>query len=273
MPQASRARLQAAIREGYVRVNGKPQPKTSYAVRAGDSVLCVLPPPAPLEAAPEAIPLDVVYEDAHLLVVNKQAGLVTDAAHAHLADQFKAHTVERTYQAIVLGRPQRAQGRVETNVGRDLHDRKKMAAFAYMSNRGRHASSGYEVLEGLADGGAALLRWRLRTGRTHQIRVHARHAGHPLLGDAPYGGAAGSAVTVIARGNSERQAAVSRALAALQRPALHAQTLGFDHPATGERLQFTSLLPADFEAALVELRAVTTPDLALAGRAPPASQW
>jgi 23S rRNA pseudouridine1911/1915/1917 synthase len=182
----------------------------------------------------------------------------TDAAHASLAAQFRDRTASRTYLSIVVGCPRPPTGRLVANVGRDLRHRKRMAAFPDGSSRGRSAASNYEVLEALAGGGAALVRWRLESGRTHQIRVHAKMAGHPLLGDETYGGGAGVSAMVAGRGRDGAAAAVAarRAVAALGgRPALHAATLGFAHPSRGEAVVFQSELPDDFVAALEELRA------------------
>ncbi|BDA42964.1 RNA pseudouridine synthase 2, chloroplastic [Coccomyxa sp. Obi] len=350
MPDASRARLQAAIRDGFVRVNDGVPSKPGLALRPGDVVACCLPPTPSMEASPEDIPLDVVYEDEHLLVVNKAAGMVIHPAPGNysgtlvnallhrfglppvrldpegpptghsvedaqgkgeeeeedegdgpwalpevaagvghpggrvirpgivhrldkgttgllvaakdertltgLAAQFKAHTVERVYHALVLGVPKQEEGTVQTNIGRDIRDRKKMGTFPFMSSRGRQAISGFKVIEPLAGGSAAWTAWRLRTGRTHQIRVHARHLGHPLLADDSYGGSGGSAVAAIGRGKSARQTVAHKVLKLLGRPALHAKTLGFVHPVTGAALKFDSELPEDFAAALSELRAL-----------------
>ncbi|PSC67546.1 ribosomal large subunit pseudouridine synthase D [Micractinium conductrix] len=418
LPAASRARLQASIKEGLVVVNGRPQPKASYGVKPGDLVACSVLPPPPLEASPEALPLAIVYEDEHLLVINKASDMVmhpapghytgtlvnallhhcqlpamqlaqggaaplslegaaaaaaaaredasssgregdagasssgsggadderldqhaaaaaadaaagqaaghsgpaasasalasastsagpaeqselegdedddeggglllvgpagsaggatirpgivhrldrgttgllvvakTDAAHLSLAQQFKDRTVRRTYHSITLGVPRPTQGRVATYVGRDLRDRKRMAAFAYASARGRTAASNYKVLEPLAGGGAALVQWRLETGRTHQIRVHAKHLGHPLFSDDTYSSTA-AAGSIVGAGKPARAAAATAAARALGRPALHAKTLGFVHPATGKEMLFDSQLPSDFEAALAALR-------------------
>jgi len=381
MPETSRARLQASIKEGMVEVNGRPQPKASYAVRSGDAIRCSVLPPPPLEACPEDIPLDIVFEDEHVIVVNKSADLVmhpspghysgtlvnallhhcglsavklgpgatppqsleqqqqpqqsleefgtldsrhtectptdndddddddyysngmaisvselpllrgtggapeggastgvetirpgivhrldkgttglvvvakTDIAHASLCRQFKDRTVGRIYYSITLGLPQPGAGRVKTNIGRDFRDRKKMAAFAYASTRGRTSSSNYEVLETVAEGRAALVAWRLDTGRTHQIRVHAKHLGHPLVGDEIYNGSGGAALSVLGAGKSSRIASAQRLLKELARPALHAKTLSFEHPTSGERLRFDSEMPRDFLTALETLRA------------------
>ncbi|EIE24408.1 pseudouridine synthase [Coccomyxa subellipsoidea C-169] len=337
--------LQAAIRDGFVRVNEGVPSKPGLALRPGDVVACRLPPLPSLEASPEDIPLDVVYEDDHLLVINKAAGMVIHPAPGNytgtlvsallhrfglpsvrlsaddspgdeleaaesedgdeeravpwalpetpmsvgqsgdvirpgivhrldkgttglmvaakdertltgLAAQFKAHTVQRVYHAIVLGVPKEAEGVIETNIGRDIRDRKKMGVFSYM---GRHAVSGYRVIEPLAGDSAAYTAWRLQTGRTHQIRVTNDHRwtsveSHPLLGDDTYGGAGGTAVAAIGRGKGARQVVAHRVLKLLARPALHAKTLGFVHPVTKEALSFTSELPTDFATVLEELR-------------------
>ncbi|DBA85286.1 TPA: hypothetical protein ACH3X2_005979 [Trebouxia sp. C0005] len=332
VPQASRGKLQASIKAGNVSVNGKQELKTSSTVRPGDHVQCVLLDAPVMHAIPEDIPLNIVYEDAHVMVVNKEAGMVVHPApgHAtgtlvnaflhhcglppvpleadiapdespeqqlsesddeasmlpvapnaslrpgivhrldkgttgllviakdeyslvHLSDQFRARSVQRTYQSITLGCPSPAAGQVSTNIGRDSADRKKMAAFPLGSSRGRNALSGYRVVQALGDGSSALVEWQLQTGRTHQIRVHAKKLGHSLFGDDAYGGAGGSAVSAIGRGKSLRQAVVWKALKDLNRPALHAETLGFTHPISGDRLQFTSELPSDFQHTLLQL--------------------
>lgn len=186
-----------------------------------------------------------------LLVVAK-----TDGAHASLAAQFKARTVGRAYLSITLGTPTPPAGRVAANVGRDLRDRKRMAAFAYDCAQGRTAASNYRTLELLAGGRAALVEWRLETGRTHQIRVHARHLGHPLFGDDAYGGGPPAAAAALGDSGLRRAAAAAAQAAAqaLARPALHAATLAFDHPTSGERLEYSCPLPPDFETALDALR-------------------
>jgi 23S rRNA pseudouridine1911/1915/1917 synthase len=259
-------------------------------VKAGQAVEVAVPEPAPAAPAPEDIPLRVVHEDAHLIVIDKPAGLVVhpgagtasgtlvnallhrvkdlsgvggvlrpgivhrldrgtsgllvvakdDATHQGLARQFAARTVEKEYLAVVLGRPRRASGTVDAPIGRDPVHRKRMSVKA---PRGRAARTGYTVEESFD--GAALLRVRLHTGRTHQIRVHLASIGHPIAGDATYGGRRLPAAAATR---------LRDAVAALDRPALHAARLAFAHPATGARLWFESPLPDDLARLLRTLR-------------------
>jgi 23S rRNA pseudouridine1911/1915/1917 synthase len=240
--------------------------------------------------APEDIPLRVVYEDAHLLVVEKPAGLVVhpgagqaqgtlvnallhlvkdlsgvggvlrpgivhrldrgtsgllvvakdDETHRALVRQFAGRTVEKEYLAIVHGLPQPPTGTIARPIGRDPVHRQKMSVRAV---RGRAARSDYAVIEALD--GASLVRIRIHTGRTHQIRVHLASLGHPVAGDPVYGGT---------RNPSCRRPGARAALLGLGRPALHAARLSFAHPATGERLAFESPLPQDLSEVLEALR-------------------
>ncbi|WPT11082.1 RNA pseudouridine synthase 2 [Picochlorum sp. SENEW3] len=181
----------------------------------------------------------------------------TDVAHASLSAQFKDRTVSRTYLSLTLGVPTPSEARIRTNIGRDFRDRKKMAAFEYACTRGKSAASNYTVLETLASGTAALVSWKLETGRTHQIRVHAKHIRHPLFGDDTYSGSVSSATRVIGQGKSARIAQVHKLVQVLNnRPALHAQTLGFEHPTrpNKERLVFSCDPPEDFALVLQSLR-------------------
>jgi 23S rRNA pseudouridine1911/1915/1917 synthase len=285
LPALSRARLQTLIARGDVRVDGRAA-RASARVRAGMAVEVTVPPPAAAQPQPEDIPLRVVHEDAHLIVVDKPAGLVVhpgagtragtlvnallhrvkdlsgvggvlrpgivhrldrgtsgllvvakdDRTHQELARQFASRSVGKEYLAIVLGRPRRGEGEIASPIGRDPVHRQRMSVRA---PRGRAALTRWSVAEALE--GAALLRVRIHTGRTHQIRVHLASIGHPVAGDAVYGGR---------RLPASAGARLREALAALDRPALHAARLAFSHPATGERVAFESPLPED----LVRLR-------------------
>ncbi len=271
LPAHSRAFLQKLIERGLVLVGGK-SVKASYRVRTGDVVTVEIPAPQPLEAQPEKIPLNILYEDDDLIVVNKPAGMVvhpaagnrehtlvnallhhcrgklagiggverpgivhrldkgtsgclvvakTDGAQQGLTQQFKARGVTKIYWAVCAGKFARLTGRIETLIGRSERNRQKMSARV---RRGRAARTDYRVLQQYAN--AALVEFTLHTGRTHQIRVHAAHIGHPIVGDATYG----------------------RAKSEIERPLLHAYKLGFTHPRTGERLEFESPLPEDMRA-------------------------
>ena len=289
LPDLSRARLQALIADGAVRVDGSAA-RASARVKPGQSVEVSVPDPAAAVPQPEDIPLRVIHEDAHLIVIDKPAGLVVhpgagtargtlvnallhrvedlsgvggvlrpgivhrldrgtsglivvakdDAAHQHLARQFASRTVEKEYLAVVVGRPRRASGAIDAPIGRDPVHRKRMSVRA---PRGRAARTTYVVEEPLA--GAALLRVRIHTGRTHQIRVHLASIGHPIAGDATYGGR---------RAAAGAGGGLAGAAATLDRPALHAARLSFTHPATGERVVFTSPLPEDLLALVERLR-------------------
>ncbi|MFG1402426.1 RluA family pseudouridine synthase [Xanthobacter sediminis] len=294
-PDLSRTRIQRLVAEGRVRCGGRVVGDAAGRVNAGDIFTVLLPPPEPAEPVAEDIPLAVAYEDAHLIVIDKPAGLVvhpapghasgtlvnallhhcgeslsgiggvrrpgivhridkdtsgllvvakSDKAHQGLAAQFADHgrtgPLERAYLAFVWGVPD-PRGTVEAPLDRHPTHRQKMAVRA----GGRHAITHWEVLETFAgaDGTpvASLLECRLETGRTHQIRVHMAHAGHPLLGDEVYGL---GFRTKAARLDAEARALLQR----LNRQALHAARLGFAHPVTGGHLSFESPLPADLSA-------------------------
>ena len=289
MPDLSRARLQAIITGGGVLVDGRAA-RPSLRLKTGQAISVRLPAPQPAVPLPEDIPLSVIYEDSHLLVVDKPAGLVVhpgagratgtlvnallhrvrdlsgiggvlrpgivhrldrgtsgllvvakdDASHLALSRQFSGRTVEKEYLAVVLGVPRAAQGTIDVPIGRDPVHRKRMSARA---PRGRTARSTYRVVEALD--GAALLRVRIATGRTHQIRVHLAAVGHPVAGDPTYGGQ---------RRPASRRPEARAAVEALSRPALHAAYLAFSHPASGERVSFSSPLPPDLEVLLAALR-------------------
>lgn len=176
-----------------------------------------------------------------LMVVAKH-----DVAHRRLARQFKEHTIQRRYAAIGWGALDPPQGRIEGAIGRDPRDRKRMTVVP--AGRGKHAVTHYETLETFEH--ETLLRFQLETGRTHQIRVHAAHSGHPLLGDMTYGGDS----IRSGRSTRNRRAFYDNLFHELKRQALHAQTLGFTHPATEQQVTFESELPVDMEFVVSRLR-------------------
>jgi len=289
LPSLSRARLQGLIADGHILVDGAAA-RASVHLRPGQSVLVNVPPPVPAEPGPEEIPLDIVHEDSHLLVVDKPAGLVVhpgagtpsgtlvnallsrvrdlsgiggvlrpgivhrldrgtsgllvvakdDETHRALVRRFSSRRVEKEYLALVHGVPRSRSGKISTTIGRHPVHRKKMAVDVPRGREARTSWSREETFDG-----ATLLRVRIHTGRTHQIRVHLASIGHPVAGDDTYGGT---------RTPSSRRAEARDALRSLQRPALHAARLAFTHPATGETVTFTSPLPADLEEILRRLR-------------------
>lgn len=295
LEKSSRNRIQQAADAGCILVNGKAV-KSNYRVKPLDVVSVVMDRPRyEFEIIPEDIPLDIVYEDGTLLVVNKPAGLVVHPGHGnysgtlvnalayhfkdnpdydvsdprmglvhridkdtsgllvvaktpdaktHLGKQFFNKTTRREYVAVVWGVPEPAAGTVAGHVGRNPHDRLQMAVFPDGS-QGKHAVTHYEVLENL--GYVSVIKCRLETGRTHQIRVHMKHIGHPLLADARYGG------DEILRGErtAKYRQFVENCFKICPRQALHARTLGFVHPDTGEEMFFSSEIPADM-AAMIE---------------------
>ncbi len=284
----SRERVKALMAEGRIELAGKPAAQASAKPAAGTPYRIVVPQAVPAEARAQDIPLAVVFEDAHLVVVDKPAGLVvhpaagnldgtlvnallhhcrgqlsgiggvarpgivhridkdtsgllvvakSDAAHEGLAAQFADHSIDRAYSAVVAGHPVPPAGTVRGAIARSPTNRKKMALVD--DGRGKHAVTHYSTLEPLA--GAALVECRLETGRTHQVRVHMSSIGHALLGDPVYGRTPSQLRPVLSRLEFDRQA-------------LHARELGFRHPVTGERLRFSSPLPADLAALIEELR-------------------
>lgn len=270
----SRSFIQKLIKENGVLVNGAPA-KSHHKICGGESIKIFIPKPVQSSIKAEAIPLDIIYEDEDLAVINKPQGMVvhpapgnydgtlvnallwhcknlsgiggvlkpgivhridkgtsgllvvakTDLAHKELANQFKLKTVKKIYLAMVRGIVQLDNGIIELPIGRSTRDRKKMAV---KFDNSKDAVTQYRVLERFAD--ATLLEIILTTGRTHQIRVHMAHIGHPLLGDAKYGTKGG-----------------------MGRTALHAKTLGFTHPATKKRMEFTSELPEDMRELIARL--------------------
>jgi 23S rRNA pseudouridine1911/1915/1917 synthase len=291
---ATRTKVQAAIRAGHVLVDGKPV-RVSHPVGPGEVIHVTLPKSSPPDVTPEPISLDIIYEDERLLVVNKAAGMVThpahgnytgtlvnallhhcrslsavndnmrpgivhrldkdtsglmvvakdDTAHAFLARQFARRTIIREYWALVWGRLATREGTIDASLGRSKTDRKMMAVVA----DGKHAVTGYEELERFPY--LSLMRLRLQTGRTHQIRVHLAHVGHPIFGDPTYHGRRINA----GPGSPRQRAEVQELLDLIQRQALHAKTIGFVHPGSKESMFFDSPLPADMRAVLERLGA------------------
>jgi len=294
----SRSRLKALIEAGHVRIGGRTMTDAGHRVNLGDRISVAVPEPEDPTPTGEDIPLAVVFEDEHLIVVDKPAGLVvhpgagnwtgtlvnaliahcgdtlsgiggvrrpgivhrldkdtsgllvvakTDRAHAALSAQFADHgrtgPLERAYVALAWGTPARASFTVDAPLDRDPHAREKIA----VRSSGRHAVTHVTVEDTFAGGLVSQVRCRLETGRTHQIRVHMAHAGHPLLGDETYG--RGFRTKAGKLGEPARAA-----LDALGRQALHAAVLGFAHPATGETMRFESPLPADLAALAAALR-------------------
>lgn len=292
LKHSSRNRIQKATDAGFVHVNDQPV-KSNYKVRPLDVITLMLDAPQhdhTIEA--EDIPLDIVYEDADLMVVNKAPGMVVhpgagnfhgtliNAVAWHLKDlrsfdandpavglvhridkdtsgllviaktpiaktklglQFFNKTTHRSYNALVWGNFNEDEGRIEGNIGRDPRDRLRMNVFPPDSEIGKSAVTHYRILERF--GYVTLVECILETGRTHQIRAHMKHIGHPLFGDERYGG------TEILRGqrSSTYKAFIQNCFKVCNRQALHAKTLGFVHPTTGRQMDFTSDLPNDMQ--------------------------
>lgn len=318
LPNVSRSKVQQGIRQGSVTVNQKVIDRPSHVLQAGDTIECRIMRPPPIEAVPENLPLDVIYEDDQLIVVNKAAGMVVhpaygnrtgtlvnallhhvggaalrfdeqedldpeidddevglstafaaptaegdvsvrpgivhrldkdtsgllviaknDVVHRHLAAQFSDRSIRRRYLALVWGTPGEATGTIETIIGRDPRDRKRMAVVD--ESRGKPAVTHYRLVESL--GLLSLLEFRLETGRTHQIRVHAAHLRHPVFGDETYGGRS-------LRGSGKSRQFMKNLLETMSRQALHAATLGFIHPSTEEWIEFDSALPTDMQTVI-----------------------
>ena len=246
----SRSALQALVAEGHVLCNGK-APAKSLKLKAGDVILMEIPDARPIEAVPQEIPLDIVYEDAHLLVVNKPKGMVVHPAPGNpdgtlvnallwhckgslsgIGGEIRPGIVHRAYNTIVYGGFAQDEGFVESNLGRSKTDRKKMAVYPSTEPHTKYAYTGYKVLERLGE--FTMLECRLKTGRTHQIRVHMASIHHPVAGDPVYG--------------------PHNCITSLHGQCLHAKTLGFIHPITGEHLRFDSELPDYFTRFLTTLR-------------------
>ena len=300
LQKSSRNRVQQAAEAGCILVNGKPV-KSNYRVKPLDVVQVVMDRPRyEFEIIAQDIPLDIVYEDRHVLVVNKPAGLVVHPGHGNydgtlvnalacdtpdydvndprlglvhridkdtsgllvvaktpdaktdLGRQFFNKTTKREYVAVVWGVPEAAEGTVATNIGRSPKDRLQMTTFPLDGPEGKRAVTHYSVTEPL--GHVAVVKCVLETGRTHQIRVHMKSLGHPLFNDARYGG------DQILRGvrSSSYQAFVRNCMDICPRQALHARTLGFRHPHTGEEMFFTAPVPSDMATLIDRWRTYTT---------------
>jgi 23S rRNA pseudouridine1911/1915/1917 synthase len=289
LENSSRTRIQNAANAGNILVNNN-SVKPNYKIKPGDVIQVVLPtPPREIELIPENIPLNIVYEDDDVLVVNKEPGMVVHPAYGNysgtlvnalmwhfrdlplfnsgesrpglvhrldkntsgilviakneyalnrLSQQFYDHTTDRRYNALIWGTPDPREGTITGNVGRNIKDRKIMQVFKD-DTEGKTAITHYKVLEDL--GYISLIECKLETGRTHQIRVHFSHIKHPLFNDEEYGG------DQILKGTTftKYQQFIKNCFKILPRQALHAKSLAFNHPVTGERLLFDSNLPDD----------------------------
>ena len=296
----SRSRVQALIEAGAV-ANGRATIRdANHRIKPGETYRVTVPPPVPAVPQGQPIPLDVVYEDEDLIVIDKPVGLVvhpaagnpdgtlvnaliahcgaslkgvggvarpgivhrldkdtsgllvaakTERAMAGLAKQFAAHTIERAYRAVVWGAPRKAEGLIEGRIGRNPFDRKRMGV---LRGGGKEARTLYKLIERFGPAArpfASLIECRLQTGRTHQIRVHLTHLGHPLIGDPAYGRARRPP-----RAKTEAEETAYDAATDFPRQALHARLLGFRHPVTGKALRFEAEWPADLAALIAALR-------------------
>ena len=291
MMNTSRNRIQLAAEANCILVNGK-SVKSNYRIKPSDVVTIMMSRPRyEAEIIPENIPLNIVYEDNDILVVNKPAGLVVHPGHGNysgtlvnalayylkddpqydpadprlglvhridkdtsgllviakrpeaktnLGLQFFKKTSQRKYITLVWGIPKEETGRIEGNIGRDLRDRMKMTVFTD-GEQGKPAVTHYQVLEKF--GYVSLVECRLETGRTHQIRAHMKHIGHPVFNDERYGG------NIVLKGiqSSKYKQFINNCFEVCPRQALHAKTLGFKHPQTGEEVFFDSELPDDMQ--------------------------
>lgn len=292
----SRSKVQDAIAADAVTVNGEILDRPSYKIKGGDRIEVRIPKARRPDTAAEAIPLEILFEDDDLIILNKPAGMIVhptlatntgtlvnallhhidnlkddaldsdrpgivhrldkdtsglmvvaknERAHRNLAKQFFDHTAHRVYHAICWGNPKQNYGKIETLIGRHPKDRKKFA----VTEEGKTAISEYFVIEELK--GFSLIELRLKTGRTHQIRVHMQHIGHPVFGDATYGG---RAMNVVRHDVPKFKQHVDNLLIEMPRQALHAKTLRLYHPTTGDLMEWTSELPYDMIYVLDDMR-------------------
>ena len=291
----TRTFLAGLIADGHVRVNGRPQ-KAGYRVKPGESISGTIPAPVPIEFKPEPIPLNIIYEDDHIVVVNKQPGLVVhpaprhysgtlvngllhhcpdlggiggelrpgivhrldkdtsgtlvvaknDNAHTGLSRQFKSRKVKKDYLALVYGHMKYPTGSTKLPIGRHPVDRKRMST---VSPRGRTAETQWKTREEFEE--FALLEVHLKTGRTHQIRVHCSALHHPIVGDKVYGPRKPEKIIAANRSQTDT---ILQILKSVKRQMLHAWRLGFQHPHTGEEVSFESPLPEDMAAIIQRIR-------------------
>ena len=284
----TRSQLKKLIDEGHILLDGEPV-KAGSRLKGGEVLTVSIPPAAPAEASPQPIPLTILYEDRHLIVVDKPAGLVVhpapghaggtlvnallfhchdlagiggelrpgivhrldkgtsgvmvatkdDATHQHLAGQFKEHTINRRYLALVHGLPAAQAGTIDRPIGRHPVERKKMSGH---TRSGRRAVTRWRVVQRYEDQRLTLLELTLETGRTHQIRVHLSELNLPVVGDPVYGSRT--------RLNAAADPELRRLVQGLDRQALHARLLGFVHPQSGQYLEFTSPLPPELQGIL-----------------------
>lgn len=289
--QLSRSFVQKLIAEGLVEVNGK-RAKASRTLHGGERIEAIIPAPEPIEAEPEDISLSILYEDEHLIAIDKPAGMVVhpapghhtgtlvnallahcgdlsgiggalrpgivhrldsgttgvivaaknDRSHQGLSRQFKDRTVEKTYKALAYGCPRSDEGEIEVPIGRDRRNRKKIST---ATDRPREALTRFRIEEDFGD--LSYLTLRLMTGRTHQVRVHLAHIGHPVLGDSLYAGARWRGIT-----DPQRQKLAKD----FGRPALHSFSLRFRHPLSGEDIRLEAPLPDDIAGFLNALRKI-----------------
>ncbi|MBK7445791.1 MAG: RluA family pseudouridine synthase [Ignavibacteria bacterium] len=298
---ASRTKVQKSINLGSVTVNGE-LVKSNYIVKPDDEIEIELETPDKKDVLAENIPLDIIFEDNFLMVINKPPGMVVHPAyknysgtlvnalmfysaqkndtlsdlsgferagivhrldkdtsglivvakdevtHRKLSEQFFHHTIEREYNAIVWGKLKSKKGEISNRLGRDKRDRKKVAVLKNDDEKGKLSITNYEVLEEYEF--LSLLKLNLKTGRTHQIRVHMSHSGHPVFGDETYGGREPHSVNLTSNIKSQ----IKNLLELIPRQALHARVLGFIHPHTKESLRFDSELPDDMKQILERLK-------------------
>ena len=291
MPNVTRNKLQEAIQNEHIKVNEK-KIKSSYKVKSEDKIVVSLPsPPRNEDIEPENIPLDIVFEDKDVLIINKKAGMVVHPAHQNwngtlvnalmyhfnnlpemknnegrpglvhridketsgllviakteiamkkLSKQFYDHSIERTYQALVWGTPIKEKDTIKVNLGRSFKDRRIIEGFAD-NTFGKKAITHYKLIEEYHY--ISLIECKLETGRTHQIRAHMKHIGHPIFNDKTYGG------DKVVKGNrfTNYKKFVENNFKLMPRQGLHAKSLGFVHPTSNKKMFFDSELPDDFQ--------------------------